>query len=187
MTYIKVSIPKKSGGSPGAPLPKHPTIVLVNVRDILTFPETDANGVKISGDLTLKVGATAQGIYATPSSISRGTTSEGDPDAEGFIQNLVFDHPGNTLEIDEFTQNNIAEDFVIISRGEKPEDTRLQGSLWNPMKLTFSATDNNEGNKGTFTFKSVLRTKKMAAHYTGAIPTLAADATYDEGSSAGGL
>lgn len=187
MTYTKVSIPKKTGGSPGAPLPKHPTVILINTRDILTFPTADANGVKITGNIALKVGAKAQGIYATPSSISRPTASEGDPDQEAFFQNLVFDHPGNTLAIDEFTQNNISEDFVIITRGEKLEDTRLHGGPWNPMKMQFNGTDNNEANKGTFTFKSVLKTKKMAAHYFGTIPVIADDVTYEEGSSSGGL
>lgn len=187
MTYVKVSIPKRSGGSPGAPTAKKPTIVVINTRDILTWPARDANGVKLAGDIVLKPEAKAIGIYATHSTIKRNDGSEGDPDAEGFLHNLSFAHPGNSLARDEFSQNNISEDLILISQGETAADVRVHGTPTNPMKMVIEEQDDNEGTKVTFTFKSALRTKYKSAHYTGLIPMLAAEAAEESGSGAGGI
>lgn len=193
MAYTKVSIPKKSGGSPGAPSAKKPTVIVINVRDVETFPERDSGGVLLVSAIQLKASAKAIGIYATPSSIKRNDGSEGDPDAEGFIQNVAFEHPGNSLQRDEFVQNNIAEDLILITQGETIADTRVHGTPTNPMKMVSEEVDDNTANKATLTFKSALRTKYKAAHYHSALPTLADDAVYapvvppvHQGSGSGG-
>lgn len=183
MSYTKVSIPKKSGGSPGAPTPKNPTIVVIPVGDILTWPGRDSGGVKLAGNIVLKDTEKAIGIYATHSTIKRNDSTEGDPDAEGFIHNVVFEHPGNSLARDEFSQAFISEDVILITRGDDPTLTRVHGTPENPMRMTIEEQDDNSATKATFTFKSALRTKYKSAHYTGVIPALADNAPDETGSS----
>lgn len=182
MAYVNASVPKKRGPV-GAPRPKNPTIILANIRDVVTDPTRDDKGVLITDDLELRVGATAIGIYATPSSISRGKTIEGDEDAEGIVDTLTFAHPGSSLEIDEFIQNNLGEGFIIITRecGDG-NGTRLHGTICNPMKFTLEGQDDNEAVRNTFTFAQPLPSNLLPGHYRGAIPELA-----DEGSDGAGI
>jgi len=198
MTYTKVSLPKKTGGSPGAPVAKNPNIIIILVRDLLKdangnitgWPERDASGVKLTGNIsltTIPTAAKAIGIYATPSTIKRNDTSEGDADAEGFLHNVSFSSPGSSLAKDEFVQNNISEDVIIITRDfENASGTRVHGTPASPLKMVVEEQDDNEANKSTFTFKSALRTKYKSAHYSGTMPTLAADANYDAESGSTG-
>lgn len=183
MAYVNASVPKK-GKSPGAPRPKNPTILIVNVNDVVADPARDDKGVLVTGDLELKEGATAIAIYATPSTISRGKTVEGDPDQEGLIDNVSFNHPGNDLEIDEFTQNYLGEGVLIITRecGDNL-GTRLHGSICNPMRFTLEGQDNNEGVTNAFTFTQEQRSRFVAAHYRGALPAIAPES--DSGSESG--
>lgn len=183
---MKVSIPKAKG-NPGAPEPKSPNIIFINTRDIDTFPSRDEKGVLITEDLTLKASEKAISLYATPSTINRWDTSEGDPDAKGWIQNLTFDHPGDELEFNEFLQNAIGEDFIIITK-ECADDkgTRLHGTPCNPMQFNAEGQDNNEGKKTTLTWASVQRSRFKSAHYRGALPEIADPAAESSGSGSDG-
>lgn len=186
MAYVKVSIPK-SKGNPGAPEPKDPNIILINTRDIEAFPKRESGGVLITDDIELKSGEKAISLYATPSTINRFDSSEGEPDAKGFIQNLTFDHPGDELEFNEFVQNSIGEDFIIITKEcANEKGVRLHGTPCNPMQFNVEGQDNNEGKKSTLTFATVQRSGFKSAHYRGALPELA-DPASDTGSSDGGL
>ncbi|MFY0628649.1 MAG: hypothetical protein JXR07_20290 [Reichenbachiella sp.] len=182
MAYTKVSIPKKTGG-PGTPEAKEPNVIFILVKDLLKvdgaitgFPDRDSNGVLSTSDLALAVGAEAVGVYCTPSTINRFDSSEGDVDKAGFIQNFSGEHPGDELAFAEWLQNNVNEDFLIISKEcSSSAGTRLHGTPCNPMKLEVSGQDNNEGKMSTLTFKSIQRSSKKMMHYVGALPTLAAD------------
>src|SRR5699024_4856437 len=100
--YTPVSVPK-SGANPGRPKGKSPNIMIIRCQDIAHFPVRDDKGVKSAEgeDLTLKEGANYIEIYATPSSIKRMDTGEGDADAKGWISNLEFEHPGDELVFEE--------------------------------------------------------------------------------------
>ena len=103
MTYVPVSVPK-TGVNPGRPKGKDPNIIIVRTDDVMNYPTRDANGVKNTAgqNLTIKPGASAIAIYATPSTIKRFDAIEGDPDAKGWIQNLEFEHPGDEVGFDEW-------------------------------------------------------------------------------------
>jgi len=190
MTYVKVSIPKKAGGA-GSPVPKDPNVIFVRVRDILNatgdyegFPTR--SGVMSSGSLSLKEGEKAVGVYLTPITINRFDNSEGDPDKAGFISNFIGEHPGDESHFAEWLQENLNEDFIIISKEcSDATGTRLQGTPCNPMKLAVEGQDNNEGKMSTLTFASIQRAKWKMMHYTGDMPDLADAAS--EGSAGGGV
>lgn len=181
--YVNASVPKKRGPV-GAPRPKNPTLLLFNTRDVVADPARDDKGVLVTGDLELKPDAVGIAIYATPSTISRGKTIEGEEDAEGIVDTLTFAHPGNSLEVDEFIQNNLGEGFIILSRecGDGLGN-RLHGTICNPMKFTLEGQDDNEAVRNTFTFTQPLPSNLLPAHYRGAIPAVAPDP--EEGSASG--
>jgi len=187
MTYVAVSLPKKTG-NPGAPTAKDPNIIIVRRKDLAEpFPERDDKGVLISADVTLKEGMEAIGLYVTPPSINRWDASEGEYDEAGFIQNFTATRPGDDLEFAELMTELMGEPVIIISKAcSENNGVRLQGSPCNPMMLQYEGQDNNEANKSTLTFTSAQRSRFKTAHYRGAIPTLAADADYD-GSAGDGI
>lgn len=180
--YKRVSIPKKSG----TPRPKSSLITLIPFNDILTWPERTEDNLDVTGNITLKADAKAINLYATASTISRNDSTEGDPDAEGFIQNLVFDHPGNSKEFETFVQKFLGEPFIVITDecGDN-SGRRLHGWKCNPIYFTPEEQDNNEAVKTTLTWATRLRSKLKSGYYLGEMPAVADVAT--EGSSDGGL
>ena len=48
--YIKQSVKKPTGSSPGAASPKNPNVTLVDAADILQFPKYDGKGVRMVGN-----------------------------------------------------------------------------------------------------------------------------------------
>jgi hypothetical protein len=176
--FALASVPK-SGSNPGRPRGKNSQIIIFKWDDVLTNPERDANGVKIAGNLVLNSGAHAIEIYATPSTIKINQTNEGDPDAKGFIQSLVFEHPGDELTLMEFLENNVNENLGCIVR-EKAGATfaKLLGTPVEPLQFDVEGQDDNEALKSTITLKSVMR-GPVIAHYFGTMPTL------DSGSGSG--
>lgn len=95
MTYVKVSIPRASDNA-GAPMPKNPTIIVVDADDVASEPTRSPGNIALTGDLTLKDGAVAVGIYATPTTIQPTEETSGDLDARGVIKGVQFDHPGDS-------------------------------------------------------------------------------------------
>jgi hypothetical protein len=165
-----VSLPKRNG----SPVPKDPNVIVIDCDDVLTWPARNAGGVLISGDIVLKPGATAIAMYATPSTISRSDASDGDPDAEGFMQTFACERPGDDLEYNEFIQKHIGSNLILISTEcSDSTGTRMHGTKCNPMKLKYTGTDNKDAKKSALEFTQVQRSKFKMAHYNGIIPTLA--------------
>lgn len=179
MAYQRVSLTQRKG----APRPKSSLIVLVPYDDIDTWPSRGADDIEATGELTLKTGAKAIGMYATSSTIARADTQEGDPDAEGFLQTITFDHPGNSKEFEHFVQKWIGKPFIVISDecgdgGGK----RLHGWKCNPVHFTTEEQDNNEAVKTTLNWTTRLRSGFKAAYYSGEMPELAPNVAGESGS-----
>lgn len=190
----KVSLPKKDGAA-AAPVPKDSNVIFIRVKDLARdasgnytgFPARDANGVKMISPFVMTGTEKAVGVYCTPSTISRNDTSEGDDDAVAFTHNFVGHHPGDSLQFNEWVQNNINEDFIIVTREcSEFSGTRVHGTPCNPMKMTFEGQDNNEAKKGMLTFAQKQRSKFKSGHYYGAMPAIAANADYSDPQSSEG-
>ena len=172
LLYTPVSVPK-TGANPGRPKGKDENIIIVRTQDIMTYPTRDANGVKsvALSNLVLKAGAVAIAIYATPSTIKRMDTGEGDPDAKGWINTLEFDHPGDEVAFEEWKENNINENLVAISSRRGFTDPRIHGTMDEPLQFEVTELDDATGLKTTVTLKSILRGPK-SMRYLGTKPAI---------------
>ena len=175
MTYVPISVPK-TGNNPGRPKGKDPNIIIVRTDDILNFPLRDENGVQsaVGENLTFKPGASAIAIYATPSTIKRFDSVEGPPDGKGWLQNLVFEHPGDEVGFDEWKENNVNINLVALSFRRGFTNVKLHGTIEEPIQFEVEEQDDNEALKSTITLKSVMRGPKSMV-YVGEKPSLDTD------------
>lgn len=175
LLYTPVSVPK-TGANPGRPKGKDENIIIIRTQDILTFPERDPNGVQsvALSNLVLKTGAKAIAIYATPSTIKRMDTGEGDPDAKGWIPNLEFEHPGDEIALQEFLENNINENLVALSSRRGFTSVKLHGTIEEPLQFEVDEQDDKDGLKSTIKLKGLMRGPKSMV-YLGEKPALDTD------------
>lgn len=167
--YIKQSVKKPTGASPGAASPKDPNVTIIDVTDILTFPERDAKGVRMEGNFVLKEGATMIQIYMTASKIKATFESEGEEDAISFKPKFEGEHPGDSLEINEFIQNWMGRDVVIIYGSCSDKDKRVFGSPCAPLQLKPTSQDDNEARKKVFSFEQFAATNRVPGFYFGSL------------------
>lgn len=156
MTYANVSVPKKSANA-GRPKGKLSYIMIFDFEDIDNY-ERDANGVRVAA-LTFKAGKAPIAVYATDSTIKGYHSSEGEDDARGFIHHVEFEHPGTSLEFDQFTNNNINKNLgaVVLRCGDV--DAKLFGSKSAPLKMTKADTeDSKDADKNIINLATTLRT-----------------------------
>jgi hypothetical protein len=170
MTFSKVSVLKKIDNA-GRPVSFKDKVVLIEVDDIATFPDRDAKGILIAGDIVLKAGKTAILMYATPKTLKAYNTSEGDPDKKGYLQHLEFEHPGDELEYNEFAENCVNKNFVAIASKFDGTNMRVLGTPGCPLQFSDEGKNDSEAVTNTVKFESLLRGPRIA-HYSGEIPTL---------------
>lgn len=173
MAYVKASIPKNGDGA-GVAIPKNPTVIIIDADDILTEPTRTVGDTTMVGDYTLKEGAKAIGVYATPSTIEIVEDNSGDPDARGFMNGVTFEHPGNSKAIKGFAEYYANRGVVILTR-ECNGGTRIEahGDKCNPLFLTTTRTANKDANKRSFAFKQEMNSPYVAGDYEGEVPELA--------------
>lgn len=176
MAYVPASV-AKTGANPGRPKGKDENIIIVRTKDILTFPTREANGVKneANSNLTLKEGAKAIAIYATPSTIKRMDTIEGDPDGKGWVCSLEFEHPGDEVIFQEWMENNVNENLVACSSRRGFTDARIHGTPEEPLQFEVDEQDDKDALRSTIKLKSIMRGPK-SMRYTGTKPALDTDA-----------
>lgn len=181
MTYVKLNV-AKPGDNKGAGGNKKDKIILFDMDDVATFPDRDSKGIVITENLVFKAGAYMITLYATVTSIVGGDNSEGDLDAEGFVHNLVFDHPGSAKEIREFKQNWLSKNIGALVQKCGEVDIDLYGTLCAPLRSIMKWEDTKDKNVHNFTFKS-MKSPYSVAIYQGSTTfeavtgTVAADAT----------
>lgn len=171
MTYLRKSVPRADGVSPGSANPKSPDVTLVYTDDILSFPERDPDGlVRLIGNIVLKPGAKMIKLYETPTSQKASHTIEGEEDMEGFQKKFEGSHPGDGLAINEFVQNTIGRGVIIIyglSCGSNAK--KVLGTPCNPMKLKGEFSDSKDGVKHTLNFEQYQSDGYVAGFYEGTL------------------
>ena len=186
MAYTKVSIPRFEAG--GAPTVKKATVILVDINDVDAEPTRTLGNTQVVGALTLKTGAKAVGIYATPSTIVPTEETSGEVDSRGFIQGLEYVHPGNSIAIANHTEAFLNRPVIALVRecsGSASGKTLIIGSICNPLYLNPEYTNSKDGSSRKFVWKQDQPSKYVIGTYTGALPTLANEVTEGSGSGEG--
>jgi len=166
--YTKINLNKPTGISPGSAAPKSETVI-VDVEDILFFPPSDGNGVKIAGQFLLKTGASMIKLYGTKSKTDAPYESDGDEDSISINQKFMLQHPGNTLEVKEFTQNWLGRNVIVFHKACQDNFHEVMGTPCAPLQIKPAKTDNNDGRFHTFSFESFAKTALVPKHYEGAL------------------
>lgn len=168
--YFNKSVKKPTGtSSPGASSPKNPNVTIIDVEDIIQFPKTDANGVKMQGNFVLREGATMVQVYMTSSSIKPTYESEGNEDEVSLKHKFEGSHPGDSLEIAEFIQNWLGRNVVIIYGSCSDKSQRVLGTPCAGLQLKPSSQDDNEARKKMMVFEQFASTDKVPAFYEGTL------------------
>ena len=166
--YEFVSVPRKSVNA-GRPAGKKKYIILFRWADVATY-ERDEKGVNVTG-LSLQTGKKPIGVYATSSSVNVYHTSEGDEDARGFIHHVDFEHPGSTLEFDEFVNNNINEQLGAIVVDCGADEALIAGTPCAPLGISQDNSENSaSANKHTVNLTSTQRGPALGHMATSLIP-----------------
>lgn len=153
-SYALVSVPKK-GANAGRPKGKKSYVIFFRWADVKTYTR-DEKGVKVTA-FAMQDTKKPLAVYATTSTITAYHTSEGDADARGFIHHVELEHPGSTVEYDEFVDNNINEALgaiVINCDGT----AKIAGTPCQPLGITNAdGQDNKDGCKNILKLASELR------------------------------
>lgn len=176
MSRYRKSVPSPGAGA-GAAKPKKGKITVIVADDILSFPATDANGVKMIGNIVLKAGAKMETLYMTPTTQKLSDEIVGDEDMEAFDKKAEGVHPGNSVDIREFRKNMLGVGLILIFGAGCGENTGdVFGTPCNPMKLKGSYSSDNEGIKNTLMFEALIKDSSAIGYYPGEI-TLAENFT----------
>lgn len=179
--YTLRSVTKdQSRKSPGAPIPKDPNLTVIRAEDVVSMPVRNANGVKMEGNWVLKAGASAAQIYVTPSKMNPTFDNEGDEDSISVSHNFEAMHPGDSLEINEFVQNNMSRNLILIYGNCQDSIKKVYGTPCAPMQLKPSFAADNDSTNHTLTFEQFQKTADLPGHFEGALPQETATAVADE-------
>jgi hypothetical protein len=182
MTYVKVNVNKPSGIAPGKGGDKKDIITIIDLADLNSEASRDASGIVIAGNHSFKTDCYAVKLEVTQDTIVCKSTSQGDMDAEGFLHEVVFSHPGSSQEIREFRQNWVNKNvLVIVERCSNSEKNQF-GATCAPLRMKIEATDDKDKNNALFTFSSALKGPDVAIYqgtiiYSEVVATVAPDAT----------
>ncbi len=174
MPYVQKTI-RRPGGKVGNPSPKGSLVIFLDPDQILTFPTREVGVTTAATGLTLKEGAKAFGIYASPASIEILQESEGDADARGYKKGVKFVHPGVSSEIEDFAEYNTNQSLIAIVTACNGEAARIIGDPCNPLSMKLESQDNKDGATNTFTFQQEQRDHLRVLNYTGELPALVGD------------
>ena len=153
----------------GAASPAKPNVTFLRADDVLGNIVRDGNGVRILGDIVPKPGAKMIQVYMTPSKQEKNYASDGDEDQETITQTFVGWHPGDSLDINEFVQNNLGVGYIIIADNCTDGNMRVYGTLCSPMKLNVEKTNDESGNGVQMTFEQAVGTKFVPGFYSGSL------------------
>lgn len=168
MSNFRKSVPAPTIVGAGAPTPKKGLVNVIYIDDILTYPFRDSGNVRMLGNLILKAAAVVHTLYLTPSSQKASFEIEGDEDNEGFMKKFEAQHPGNSIEYNEFLQNGLGKGFVVVyGAGCGDSQGYIYGSPCNPMKIKGSFEDSKDGTKHIVIFEQSQKDRYVPGFYDG--------------------
>lgn len=169
-TFKKLDRPAAGAGAPSIGA-KFAYLALVD--DLVSFPDTDENNVRLLGEPVFKDGKGLTPVYMTSSTKAITSEVQGDEDAESFKLKFVAAHPGSELEALEFVRNMMGKDFIIFIPGCKTSDpVTVMGRPCEPLKFKSSHKSDKDGKKFEFTFEQPVGGQNTYMLYFGSLRTL---------------
>lgn len=164
--YVKANV-LKPGTNAGVGGDKKDLIAVFDWDEVLSYSRTNNNaGV---AHIVMNQGKYMILLYCTISTIKGGFTTEGEEDAEGFMHEVSGEHPGDSLEILEFIQNNIGKNLGVIVQKCSDAKKKQYGTPCAPLKLSIASTDDKDKNIQALTFKASQKSKFIAGLYEGTL------------------
>lgn len=165
MTYVKANVarPALNAGAGGN---KKDKIIVFDWDDVDTYTRDGATASAITMVATTGKQYT---VYATVSTIDANYKVEGDEDAEGFMHQVKFDHPGDALAIMDFIQNWTGKNCGIIIEKCSGTDKIQYGTPCAPLKLKASGVDTKDKLAQTMEFTASVKSPYVPAHFTGTL------------------
>ncbi len=159
---------EKAGTGAASPGGRFAYIALVD--DLVSFPNTDDNGVVLQGQPVYKEGKSAIAVYLTSSTKEFSYESQGEEDARTHKLKFVGSHPGTEQEALEFALNNLDKDFVVFIPGCQANDpVKVLGRPCAPLKFKSSHKSGKDGQKFEFTFEQEIGSKYVYFIFNGPI------------------
>jgi hypothetical protein len=156
----------------GAAAAKNPNVLVIAVKDILTWPARNSKKVLMEGAFTLRPNAKMAEIYTTPSKTKAPYESDGDEDAISIKQKFEAEHPGSQLEINEFIADWLGEPCIIVHGSCQDPFKKVVGTACAPVQLKPAGQDDNDGRKHMLVFEQFAKTEWLPGHYTGPLPSV---------------
>lgn len=165
-----VNLKKPNKASPGAGVSQRSILYIFDWDEVNDCPNRDAGGARISGNIAFNPNKYMAEIYFTANSLKYDNNSEGDPDTQGFIQQLMFNHPGNEVEKLEFENNFLNRNIGIIIQPSCDDSTIrfLYGEKCAPLQMVVKNVGEAGFTRSEYTFKSTNR-GSTAAKYEGTL------------------
>jgi len=169
--YSLRKLNKPSAGT-GAPSSAGRFAYLALVEDLVSFPNTDENGVLLVGQPVFKEGKGLVPVYITSSSQEYSYESQGEQDSRSHKVKFIGTHPGDEKEALEFSVNNLDKEFIVFLPGcQSSDQTKVLGRPCAPLIFKSNHKGGKDGKKFEFTFEQEIGSKYVYFLYNGPIIT----------------
>lgn len=156
--------------SPGSAQPKLSNVTVLFADDIVAEPVRNSGGVKMEGNYALKPGAKPILVYITPSTQAPTFEGDGDEDSVSIAHKFTGMHPGDALEINEFIQNTLGKNVILIVGNCQNAVKKVYGTRCAPMQLKPTYQGDNEKTGHTLNFEQFQKSALLPGHYEGTLP-----------------
>lgn len=171
MSYIVKSLGRPAGGA-GNPTPKNPNVLLFETEDVETYPTRTVGVTTAAAGFKLKEGKKLFGLYLTPGSIEIIQEAEGDADARGYKKGVKGEHPGNSVQSEDFVEYYSNKNLGAFVVNCNDKSARLIGDPCNPLSMKVETTETKDGTKKTITLQQDVRDEFRILNYTGELPAV---------------
>lgn len=132
--YSMVSV-KKQGANPGTPRGKKNIILIIDFDNYSMT--TDEKNVKVTALTPVDATKKPIGLFVNQNSLDCGDEMEGDAYSRGLIPHCNFDHPGTSLQINEFKNNcmNANLGAIVIECDSTSTDAKIYGRPCAPLVM----------------------------------------------------
>lgn len=165
--YVLVNVTKQSG----SPTNKKDKVVLYKLDDLVQSSlARDDKGVYIPQNIQCLPGKYGIEVYGTIDKTAPGYSAEGETDTRGLKHTLAFEHPGDSLEINEYITNGLNDNWIAVTQECGSNMKKVVGTPCHPLQMVPTGQDNAEAKKHMLNFEGVGRTQFTPGKYDGTLP-----------------